>query len=292
MIARDDIERELSRIGAIFDPVVLRETRAMFRPLVEALPWANRPVVADLAYGLNERQRIDVYPCARPDAPVLLFIHGGGFIGGDKANDPPFYGNVGRYFAEHGYCAAAVNYRLAPAYCWPSGASDVALAIDWIVANIAEHGGDPTRLLLLGQSAGASHALSYLFDPRCDPTQRSTIKAAVLMSGFYSAMPPPDGGPRIYFGDDETGWVERSPITHVASGHLPMLLSVAQWDPAVIASQTLALAQKLNDVDQRPPRTEWLGGQNHVSAIHGLGLDGDRVGPMLCDFYTAALTLG
>src|SRR3546814_12572333 len=102
-------------MGARLGPDVLQTTRELFRPAVEALDWAGRPVIADIAYGSEERHRLDVYPHDKANAPVLLFLHGGGFVGGDKSGDPLFYGNVGRYFATHGFLTILANYRLAPA---------------------------------------------------------------------------------------------------------------------------------------------------------------------------------
>src|SRR3546814_8950681 len=114
-------------------------------------------LIADIAYGSEERHRLDVYPHDKASAPVLLFLHGGGFVGGDKRGDPLFYGNVGRYFAAHGYLTVLANYRLAPDATWPSGNEDIAAILSWIGGNAAAHGGDPERILIIGQSAGAAH---------------------------------------------------------------------------------------------------------------------------------------
>src|SRR3546814_14670558 len=96
-------------------------------------------LIADIAYGSEERHRLDVYPHDKASAPVLLFLHGGGFVGGDKSGDPLFYGNVGRYFATHGFLTILANYRLAPASTWPSGIDDLAA----IIACIGRHGDGP-----------------------------------------------------------------------------------------------------------------------------------------------------
>src|SRR3546814_12473666 len=101
------------------------------------------------------------------------------------------------------------------------------------------------------------------------------------MSGFYRANAPRTGGPGLYFGDDEARWLERSPAAHVATPHPPLLLTVAELDPAVIADQTLDFAAALNAADGRPPQLLWLEGHNHVSTVHVPGLGGSDVGAAL-----------
>ena len=278
------IEAELRRLGARFDPDVLRATRELYRTAAGSLPWAGRPGVYDLPYGPAERQRLDVYPSDSAHAPVLLFLHGGGFVSGDKRGDPLFYGNVGRYFAAHGFLAVLANYRLAPHSAWPSGNVDVAAAVAWIERHAERHGGDPERIVLIGQSAGAAHAAGYLFDPRAEGRSNRSVRAAALLSGFYRAKEPLLPGPRQYLGDDPAQWPDRSAATHVVARHPPLLLSVAELDPAQIAEQTLDLAIALNAADGRPPELVWFEGQNHVSTVHGLGLGADAVGLALRRF--------
>lgn len=282
------VAAELRRIGARFDPEVLLATRALYRAAVEALPWSGRPGVYDVAYSPAERQQLDIYPADRPGAPIVLFLHGGGFVSGDKRSDASFYGNVGRYFAAHGFLTVLANYRLAPAAVWPSGQEDTAAAVDWLSGHAADYGGDSTRIVLIGQSAGAAHVAGYLFDHRAAPRRDGAIRAAVLMSGFYRAKPPLVGGPRLYFGEDETAWPNRSPVAHITRSHPPLMLSVAEFDPAPIADQTLDLATVLNGMDGSPPRLVWFEGHNHVSTIHGLGLGGDVVGRTLREFAERA----
>ena len=279
-----EIEAELRHIGPRFDPTVLAQTRELYRAATAALPWAARPVVEDLTYGPAARHRLDLYPADTAKAPVLLFVHGGGFVGGDKRGDPLFYGNVGRYFAAHGHLAILANYRLAPDATWPSGNEDVAAILSWIQHNAADHGGDPERIVIVGQSAGAAHVAGYLFDPRWKGFENNSVCAAALLSGFYRAKEPILAGPRLYVGDDEANWPDRSPAAHAGPIHPPLLLSVAELDPAQIADQTLDLAVALNAADGHPPELHWFAGHNHVSTVHGLGLGRDKVGETLRAF--------
>lgn len=273
---------EVSRVAAEiaggeprFDEQVLLRTRSLYQPLAEALPFARRPVTSDIEYGPDPRHRLDLYPADAEEAPTLLFLPGGGFVGGDKAEAAPFYGNVGRFFASHGYRAIVANYRLAPTHTWPAGSEDVARILDWL--------GETPQLHLLGQSTGASHLATYLLHPRhAAHRDEKRIRSVALMSGFYRpelAMPP---GAKLYFGNDD--WPARS-LTGGAP-HPRLLLSIAELDPPAIASQTLDLASSLSRADGRAPELAWFRGHNHVSTVHSLGIGADVVGQTLLRFFS------
>jgi acetyl esterase/lipase len=284
VIRMPDLRKEIAKLGPTFTPDTLQRTRELYRPSVSALAASAGKVLRDIAYGDHARHRLDLFPPSAAHAPVVLFLHGGGFVGGDKSGDPLFYANVGHYFAGRGYLAITTNYRLAPEYGWPAGSDDVAAVLQWIVKEAAAYGGDPSRIVVIGQSAGAAHLASYLFLPRFAAAGRISVRGAILMSGFYRASAPLEGGPRLYFGEDEESWNERSPINHLSADHPPLLLSVAELDPAAIAVQTLDLAMALNACDGRPPRQSWFEGHNHVSTVHGLGVDDDVVGKSILAF--------
>jgi hypothetical protein len=88
-----------------------------------------------------------------------VFVHGGGFVAGDKAYPgAPAYDLVGAWAVRHGWVGVNITYRYAPEVKWPAGAEDVAAAVAWIRENIAAYGGDPGRIVVMGNSAGAVHA--------------------------------------------------------------------------------------------------------------------------------------
>ena len=103
----------------------------------------------------GEGTRFDVYLPAGPapeGAPLLVFFHGGGFIRGDKA----IRANVGVWGAAQGFVTVLANYRLAPECRWPSGPKDVAAVWQTVRAQVCDWGGDPDRIVLVGESAGAA----------------------------------------------------------------------------------------------------------------------------------------
>lgn len=272
----------IQEMGAGAQPEINKATKSLFAPLLES--GAGVIERLDIAYGEHVRQRIDVYSAAElKGAPVVIYIPGGGFTGGDKRQDSNFFGNVGRYFAKRGVVAVTGNYRLAPDFTWPSAAEDVARIVAWVQDHIAEFGGDATRIVIFGHSAGASHVASYLFDP--DLRGDMQVCGAMLSSGLY-VLRASEMRPNVaqYFGSDETTFERRSAVSHVAGTTIPVLLTIAEYDPAALATPTLDLAIALTRRDGRPPKLMRLDDHNHYSCISSLGTSDTRYASALLAF--------
>ena len=117
-----------------------------------------RSVLTDLAYaGASPSQKLDLYlPAAGTSPyPVILYIHGGGFSGGDKAG-----GHLAPVLAalSRGYAVASINYRLSGEATFPAQINDVKAAIRWLRAGAARHELDPARIAAWGGSAGGNLA--------------------------------------------------------------------------------------------------------------------------------------
>lgn len=120
-------------------------------------------LLRDVAYveGGTAEQRLDIYrPRVRGDGllPVVLYVHGGGF----RILSKDSHWVMGLGFARRGYLVCNIDYRLAPRHRYPAALCDAAAAYAWIVRNIAAHGGDPDRIVLAGESAGANIVASLL----------------------------------------------------------------------------------------------------------------------------------
>lgn len=194
-----ELEATFRRIGHIVDPSIVELSRSLFADRIDrSLPPGDRRI-DDVAYGTHQRQKLDICVPSDRGRPIAVFFPGGGMTGGDKS----LYAHIPAFFARKGYVGVAANYRLAPEFLFPCGAQDVAGAIDWLAENPDVHGGDPRRILIVAQSAGAVHAASTIFDKRFHPRQYGSIRAAVLMSGVYKISPDYEGGNiNLYFGDD------------------------------------------------------------------------------------------
>jgi acetyl esterase/lipase len=277
----------LGRFRSRFDREVLASTIAHWQPRVGLRQGRQAPVIRDLVYGEHPRHRMDVFPIAGSNAPMVLFIHGGEFIGGDKSIADPFYSNVGRYFASHGMVCACMNYRLAPAGGWLAAPEDLESAARWLLDRGDLYGGDTRRLVVVGQSTGACHVATWLLSPRFASGAREATTAAVLMSGFYLAEPPLTPGQRAYFGDDASLYRERSPLAMLRQVPQRLLVTLAEWDPPALRAQSTTFADGLRSLGT-DVETADLPNHNHVSPLMSLGSDSDVVGAALRRFIEHA----
>ncbi|MBV8536414.1 MAG: alpha/beta hydrolase [Alphaproteobacteria bacterium] len=283
------LKHRVREMGPRFDEAILQQTRALYQPLLPRRP-ETVTVRRDVAYGADARQRLDLYaPAGAAGRPVLIYVPGGGFVAGDKWSDDGFYANIGHYFAGRGFVVLVINYRLAPAHPWPAGGEDVGGAVAWAVEHARAHGGDAGRLAIFGQSAGASHTLTWLFDPVLKGTK--PISALILSSGSYRV-----GGERIapnltaYYGADPSQYAARSPMTHVGAIQVPVLLTVSEFDPPYLASPTFELAAKLTNANGRPARLHWLAGHNHVSQVASIGTADGEFASLISDFLKGSVS--
>jgi triacylglycerol lipase len=152
-----DIAAKIRAIGPKMDFSVIQ----LYAPLMPKEPYAGAKVSRDIAYGPDPLQKLDVFspdPADPKPRPVLLFVHGGGFVRGDKRQTD----NMVLWGLKNGMVGVDINYRLAPKDPWPAGAKDLAAAIAWTKANISQYGGDPGRIVIWGHSAGANHVADYI----------------------------------------------------------------------------------------------------------------------------------
>jgi acetyl esterase/lipase len=143
-----------------------------------------------LPYGSHPKQILDVYrPKQTGVAPVFVFLHGGGFRNGS----PGPMGFVGQSILEHGGMFVSMGYRLVPDARYPDSCDDVEHGLRWITQQIADRGGDPSRIYLSGHSAGATLAAAVALRPwSAEPGLPSDlIEGLALFSGFYD-RPVPD----------------------------------------------------------------------------------------------------
>jgi acetyl esterase/lipase len=138
----------------------------------------------NIAYGQHPKQILDIYHPRRSGlAPVLVFLHGGGFRNGA----PGPQGYVGAALLEHGGMFVPMGYRLIPDAPYPDSCDDVELGLQWLMEHVEEHGGDPSHIYLSGTSAGASLtaavALRHWVAQPALPAD--LIQGIVLFSGRY-----------------------------------------------------------------------------------------------------------
>lgn len=117
-----------------------------------------KKVFKNVCYGEGKLNKLDVIiPEGDGIFPVIIYIHGGGFISSDKKN----FTRICRYYAENGFVVFNVNYRLVPEYKYPAQLQDITDAIGWIKNNCRAYEGDISKVFLAGDSSGAYLASWY-----------------------------------------------------------------------------------------------------------------------------------
>jgi arylformamidase len=211
----------------------------------------------------HERQVLDVYsPQNAKNLPVVFWIHGGGWQTGDKSSvqiKP-------RVFVDKGFVFVSTNYRLLPSVDMATIVRDIAKSIRWVHEHIAEHGGDPKRLFVMGHSAGAQLAALICIDDRylkteglslaiikgCVPVDGDTYDVPAIIETAETrrrahGLPQAKYGHREKFGNDPAKHRDFSAVTHVAKdkGIPPFLiLHVADHPDTTAQAQRLANALK------------------------------------------------
>jgi acetyl esterase/lipase len=289
------LHRRLDEIGDAFNPDVIAENFKLFAPLQRSIYRISNSVgiVRDQRYGPDERQRLDVFfspkSVAGSSRPVMVFVHGGGFIGGDKSlPNAPFYDNIGAWAVLHGLVGVNITYRLAPQHQWPAGSEDLAAALNWIRSNIAAHGGDPARIFAMGQSAGGAHVAHFLAHERFASPARSALAGAILMSGLYDTTTM-EKNPlfKAYFGDDESRYAGQSALPGLATTSIPLQVLIAEHDPPDFKRQYVELLRAYLSARGTLPHLAYLPSHSHLSTTLSINTDDTFVGDRILDFVEA-----
>jgi arylformamidase len=226
--------------------------------------YAQR-VTRDIRYATaHERQVLDVYaPEGAKNLPVVFWIHGGGWQAGNKG----MVGVKPKAFNDAGFIFVSTNYRLLPTVDMGALTGDVATALGWVQKNIASYGGDPTRLLVMGHSAGGQLAALMCTDDKyakaqgfsltaikgCVPVDADTFDIPAIIEvaetrARVHRLPLPANGHRQKFGNDPEKHRDFSAVTHVASNKgIPPFLILHVTGNADTSAQAQRMAAVLKE---------------------------------------------
>jgi arylformamidase len=187
-------------------------------------------IVPDISYGPDKAQRFDVYEPMKPPpnaapAPVILFVHGGGWAFGDKSNRQVVEPKVAHWIAQ-GYIVISANYRMLPTPV-AQQADDVAAAIAFAQTQAGLWGGDAKRFILMGHSAGA-HLVALLAAGQRTPARSQPWRGAVLLDSAALDVPMIMNNRHfgLYdraFGADTSQWDAVSPLAQLTRDTAPIL---------------------------------------------------------------------
>lgn len=234
----------------------------------------------------GRRALLDIYRPRDVDldrAPVLIQIHGGGWMIGHKQQQGLLLMNM---MAELGWVCVSINYRLAPKHPWPAQIIDVKTAIAWVRANIATYGGDPDYLILTGGSAGghlsALAALTEAPEFQAGFEEADTSVAGCVpfygvydmagVSGDKAALMMRDEflGPMVFKKDPKTdlgAFIEASPLTHVRADAPDFFVLHGVNDSLVSVRQARAFVKALRAVSTSTVTYAELPGTQHAFEI-------------------------
>jgi len=270
-----------------------------------ALP-AGATVERDLAYVTagHERQRLDLYlpPGTGTPRPLIIWVHGGGWSGGDKRDCPA----LRQGYLDRGYAIASLNYRLSQDAVFPAQLEDAKAALRWLRANAAKYNLNPERFGVWGSSAGG-HLVALLgttggvaeFDVGADAKVSSRVQCVMDDYGptLFTEMDPhrvndaamvhntPNSPESRLIG----GWIgdpanaakiaRVNPITYVSPDDPPFLIVHGDIDPLVAHHQSELLYDALRRAGVRVRLNTVKGGG------HGAGFGGAELEQMRRDFF-------
>jgi arylformamidase len=235
----------------------------------------------EYSYGNAPLQNLDYYAPADKHAPLVVFVHGGGWKRGDKDNA------TGKEKAPHyrqaGYGFASLNYRLVPGATVEQQAADIASAIAYLRSNAAKLGFDGRRIVLMGHSAGAHLVALVGTDPqylRAAGLDQSALTGVVPIDGAaYDVAQQLVDGNRIMqdtyaeaFGDDPVRQRALSPTFQTASPNAPSFLILhVQREDGIRQSQALAAALRQSGTPVQINSFEGKGLMGHMEINRKLG---------------------
>jgi len=215
-----------------------------------ALPAVEKDV--PYADGGDER-KLDLYLPEKAGFATVVFTYGGGWHSGSRKSFTP----VGEKFRSLGFGCALLSHRLSPKDKFPAQIEDIAAAFAWVKRHIAEKGGDPKRVYVMGHSSGAHLSLLLATDPKYLARHRLTPRAIAGVIGLSSPVdlePRKDGkgfGDALLaghgadaFSRDVEAMRGASPIRHISEGLPPVLLIVGERDFPMLKGDAAAFVDK------------------------------------------------
>ena len=276
-----DVAKAVAAMGHKNDAAA---TRKIFDPLQPKDPVAVAGLRAerDIAYGSDPLQKLDVIWDGKTagNRPILVFVHGGGFTGGDKHTPGQFtYDNIMAWANQQGMIGVEIDYRLAPKNQYPDAAYDTRDALAYVAKNARQWGGDPNRIFLWGHSAGASLVGIYVSHPEFHYKAGGGIIGAVMTSGGYEARPS------AFFGNDPAKVKAASSVDGLKATKIPLFFTRAEWDPETPQIAQGEMIHKVLTEAGHEHMFHLMTTHNHMSQVYSVGTSEhqltDLLGPWL-----------
>jgi arylformamidase len=217
----------------------------------------------DVPYGESALERLDIYPAAGTNAPVMIFIHGGYWQRFDKA-DVAFLAEA---FVASGVTLVTLNYNLCPAVSLDRIVAEVRAGCAWVGRHIAEHGGDPERIFVSGNSAGGHLTAMMLATdwPAFDAAlPADMLKGGLAISGIYDLEPLLHTSINDAVGLDLDAARRNSPVLLQPRSAAPLVIAVGALESDEFHRQAKLLADTWSAI---PTRTMAVEGCHHYNIL-------------------------
>ena len=280
-----------------WDEAAFAETIALYTDVHRVIEWPGLLPGETFRYGPDELQTLELF---RPEqgfrepGPVFVFMHGNGLGTDDRVvpgSEGLIYDHVGKLGATAGGLGVTMSYRqqsdgrpdapravgagdaggtgIASGTALESGAEDLRLVLEWIVANIGRYGGDPDTIVLIANSEGAAAAAAYLFDSNRQMATGPGIAAAVLSSG--------PSGDALLSVQAALDTYEGEPV--------PLALWSGELDEVAVPESVDALHERLCTKYGECPMREHFADHNHISPVLSLGTSDTEAMNAFIRFY-------
>jgi acetyl esterase/lipase len=235
--------------------------------------------VADLPYGEKPRQKLDLYLPAGGSAgrPVVVFFYGGNWQSGERRD----YLFVGEALAARGFVVAVPDYRVHPEAGYVDFLRDGAAAVRWVRAHVAQHGGDPDRVFVMGHSAGAYIAAMLALDDRWLGAERRHLRGLIGLAGPYDFLPLTGADYRAIFAPDQDSR-STQPIEYADASSAPAFLASGADDTTVLPANSRRLAAKLRAAGVKV-EDKYYEGAGHLRIVGALAAPLRFLAPVLDD---------
>jgi acetyl esterase/lipase len=253
----------------------------------------------------SPKHRLDLYwpepgtpgsdPEAAPGWPVVVFVHGGGWTRGDRAQEAggaDIFRNIGRFFASRGVGAAVISYRLQPEATWTEQVADVGRAVRFVRDSVGDRGGRPEAIFLAGHSAGAHLAARFALDPAARARALADVCGLILVSGAAYDLADAEtyalGADRAWFEerfrDGDAGWERRASVVPWVRADSPAALVLyASGEPAKLRHQSDLLVAAYREAGASVTQVV-VPGEDHERIVLTLSRDDKTAGPAMLDF--------
>jgi acetyl esterase/lipase len=184
----------------------------------------------DVRYGAGARQRLDVFPCGAPNAPSLIFIHGGYW----QQNDKEPFAFLGEGVLPAGFNLAVVEYTLAPAARMDAIVAEIRASVAWVIEHAKELGGDPARVFVSGHSAGGHLTAMAMTDAR--------VAGGLAISGIFDLEPIRLNYLNAKLGLDAAEAQRNSPMLYLPARAAPLIVTVGLGELPELIRQSAEFA--------------------------------------------------